>query len=201
MKLIKCLVASAFVLVVANVAQAQTCNTGTIMIPDSGVATPYPSFITVSGEPTSITTVTLTLNELTHTFPSDIDILLVGPGGQTFVFQSDAGGSFDVTALTYTLDDAAATQLPTTQLTAGSFQPANYGAGDLFAVPAPAGPYNEAAPAGAATFASVYGGTNANGTWSLFVVDDAGGDLGQFATGWCLTFTGVPVELQSFDVS
>jgi subtilisin-like proprotein convertase family protein len=203
MKLVKCLVGGVFVLVVANVAQAQTsCNNGLITIPDSGAATPYPSTINVSGAPPSIVTVTLTLNELTHTFPDDLDILLVGPGGQKFVLESDAGGGGDVVAITYILDDTAATPLSDAgPLTAGTFRPANYLAGDPFPPPAPVGPYNEAAPAGSATFTSVYAGTNPNGNWDLYIFDDAGGDLGQYAAGWCLTITATPVELQSFEVN
>jgi subtilisin-like proprotein convertase family protein len=204
MKLIHCVLASAFVLVVANVAQAQTCNNTVITINDNAPATPYPSNITVSGAPTSILTMTLTLNELTHTFPDDIQILLVGPGGQKYVFQNDAGAGDDVAAITYTLDDSAATALPdTTALTSGTFRPADYTVNDtvLWPAPAPVPPYNLAAPAGAATFTSVYGGTDANGVWSLYVVDDAAIDTGQYATGWCLTFAATPVELQSFEVN
>src|SRR5258706_5338050 len=38
--------------------------------------------------------VTVTLSNLAHTFPSDLDILLVGPHGQTAMLMSDAvGGS------------------------------------------------------------------------------------------------------------
>src|SRR4030095_15354857 len=36
---------------------------------------------------------------------------------------------------------------------------------------------------------SIFNGTNPNGTWSLYIVDDAGGDIGQFAGGWTLTIT------------
>jgi hypothetical protein len=32
-------------------------------------------------------------------------------------------------------------------------------------------------------------GGNPNGTWSLYVVDDAAGDIGNFNGGWSLTFT------------
>ena len=36
---------------------------------------------------------------------------------------------------------------------------------------------------------SLFNGTNANGTWSLYVLDDAGGDIGSISGGWDLTIT------------
>jgi subtilisin-like proprotein convertase family protein len=45
-------------------------------------ASPYPSAITVNGVSGPINKVTVTLRNLTHSFVSDLDILLVGPGGQ-----------------------------------------------------------------------------------------------------------------------
>jgi putative transposon-encoded protein len=91
--------------------------------------------------------------------------------------------------LTLTLADGAAAQPSTTQWVAGEFRPYNTGANDAFVAPAPAGPYTNAAPAAADTLVSVFGsnGTNLNGTWTLYVVDDAAGDLGTMA-GWKLTF-------------
>src|SRR4026209_1025593 len=43
---------------------------------------PYPSTITVSGVSGTITDVSFTLYNLSHTYPDALDILLVGPGGQ-----------------------------------------------------------------------------------------------------------------------
>src|SRR5262249_30194093 len=157
-----------------------------LTIPASGSVTPYPSKVFVSGLG-SVCTITLTLNGFTHTFPDDVDILLVGPGGQKFVVMSDAGGNIPVSGLNITLADAAASSLPdATGLATGTFKPTSYGAGDTFPLPAPAGPYSEAAPAGTATFSSVFSGANANGTWSLFVNDDTGGDAGTISNGWTL---------------
>jgi subtilisin-like proprotein convertase family protein len=134
--------------------------------------------------------VTLEVTGLTHTFPGDLDYLLVGPGGQKFSLLSDSGGTGDVSNLTFTLNDAAATQ-PATQWVTGSFKPVNITAGDAFATPAPAAPYLEAPTAGAASFSSVFGtsGATMNGVWTLYVVDDAAPDLGTQA-GWKLTFGG-----------
>ena len=57
----------------------------------------YPSNIAVSGlTGRPITNVTVSLNHLSHTFPDDIDVLLVGPQGQTVFLMSDSGGSGDI---------------------------------------------------------------------------------------------------------
>ena len=39
----------------------------------------------------TISKVTVRLNNIAHTFPDDIDVLLVGPGGQTSILMSDNG--------------------------------------------------------------------------------------------------------------
>jgi subtilisin-like proprotein convertase family protein len=173
------------------------CNTGTITIVDSGTpptkANIYPSHIFVTGLSGVITSVTLELNNLNHSRGDDIDILLVGPGGQKFVVLSDVGGALQpATNVTLTLADAAGSLVPNSgSISSGTFKPTDYGTGDSFPSPAPVGPYNEPATAGAATFASVFNGAGANGTWSLYVVDDAAGGAGttNIAGGWCVTFT------------
>ena len=45
---------------------------------------------------------------MNHSFPDDIDVLLVGPGGQLIQLMSDVGGSADLVNNTYTFDDVAA---------------------------------------------------------------------------------------------
>ena len=74
-------------------------NTNSITINDSNnpptIATPYPSTITVAGLAGQvITNLTVTLSNFSHTFPSDVSILLVGPQGEVCVLMSDVGGSF-----------------------------------------------------------------------------------------------------------
>src|SRR6266508_917026 len=65
-------------------------NPTTITIPDSGPASPYPSDIVVPAGLGTVTKVTVTINSLTHTFPDDLDFLLVGPAGQNAIIMSDA---------------------------------------------------------------------------------------------------------------
>jgi len=155
-------------------------NTAAITINDNAAGSPYPSNIAVSGLTGTVTAVTATLNGISHTFPDDADIMLVGPGGQNTLLMSDAGGGGDITGLNFTFDDAAAATLPdATQLSGGTFKPSNYDTTtDAFPAPAP--------PAGATVAMSVFNGTNPNGTWALYVRDDLGIDLGSIAGGWTL---------------
>ncbi|HWH70036.1 MAG TPA: hypothetical protein VNT26_11670, partial [Candidatus Sulfotelmatobacter sp.] len=146
-------------------------------------ASVYPATITVSGLSGVVGKVTVTLTNLSHTYTRDIDMLLVGPAGQSVLLMSDAGGTnSSVTNLTLTLDDSAANSLSSSDpLTSGVFRPANFrgndGANDLFLSPAPAGPYGSGL--------SAFNGTDPNGTWSLYLMDDEGVDTGSLG-GWSL---------------
>ena len=180
-----------------SVASTTFSNATAIVIPATGTgtttgapATPYPSNITVAGITAPVSKVTVTLKQISHTFPSDVDVLLVGPTGVKFVLMSDVIGGTDWTGQTYTFDDTAAALLPSsgTPPASGTFKPTNYGTGDAFPAPAPASPYLNPATAGTDTLAA-FNNLGPNGTWSLYVVDDAGTDIGQFAGGWDLTIT------------
>jgi len=156
-------------------------NPTSITIPNSGSGSPYPSTISVSGVTGTVNRVIVQLLGFNHTFPGDVDVLLVGPGGQKVILLSDVGSSFDVVNVNLTLDDTAAASLPvSTLITSGTYRPTNSGTGDTFAAPAPAGPYGLAL--------SDFNGVSPNGNWQLYVVDDAGGDLGSFAGGWNVRF-------------
>jgi hypothetical protein len=182
----------------SGTAFAQTyCNSTPITIgPGAGVASPYPSPVVIAGAAGPISNLSVIFNGMTHTFTDDIGMLLVGPGGQKMVIQSNAGGSFDVNA-GYVLSDHGSVALPDNALIgSGHYRPASYGGSTSFAAPAPVGPYDEAAPRGSATFASVFGGTNPNGSWQLYVVDDADLDAGSMAGGWCLSLNPAPPRLR-----
>ncbi|HEX5044251.1 MAG TPA: hypothetical protein VFV75_15200 [Candidatus Polarisedimenticolaceae bacterium] len=156
------------------------CNSGSIGIPSSGPGTPYPSTIVAGGLSTSASLCSVELRGLTHTFPDDIDMLLVGPAApsQNAIVLSDVGGSTAASAVDLVLTDGAASSLPDAgPLVSGTFQPTNIGTGDTFPAPAPA-------PAGGSSL-NVFTG-NPNGTWSLYVLDDLGGDLGSVSGGWCI---------------
>jgi subtilisin-like proprotein convertase family protein len=155
-------------------------NSDPISIPSSGASTPYPSTINVSGLSGSINSLTVTLTNLSHTWPDDIDVLLVGPTGAKALLMSDVGGSSGINNVTLTFEPTAVAFLPYSgSITSGSYKPTDFEVGDLFNSPAPVGPYG--------VDFSVFNNTNPNGTWSLYVMDDAGGDAGSIAGGWSLT--------------
>src|SRR5207247_1947821 len=79
-----------------------------IVIPDHGPAAPYPSTIPVSGLTGAVDKVTVTLNNFSHSFPDDVDIMLVSPTGQKVMLMSDCGGGHGVTNASITISDAAA---------------------------------------------------------------------------------------------
>lgn len=156
-------------------------NTTEIVVPPWGIAAPYPSGITVSGVSGTVTRVTVTLPNVTHSYPDDLDVLLVGPLGQKVLLMSDAGEGLDVTNAALTFDDAAPFALPDGQgIASGTYKPSDYESGDVFVVPAPGGPYG--------TVLSVFNGANPNGTWNLYVQDDDASDQGTIS-GWSLNIT------------
>jgi subtilisin-like proprotein convertase family protein len=158
-----------------------------IAINDNTVATPYPSTISVSGQSGAISKVTVTLNNFTHTFPDDVDILLVGPTGRSVKLMSDVGGGADVSAISVTFDDTAAAAIADAgPLAAGTFRPSNIDTADNFSAPAP-----QQTPASSL---SIFNGTAPNGTWSLYVVDGFGGDTGSIAGGWTLNIETVSAQ-------
>lgn len=169
-------------------AGAATFNGGGVTIPSSGIGNPYPSTITVSGLTGTITKVTASLT-LTHTFPDDVAVLLVGPAGQKVMLMADSGGNPDLTNVVLTFDDAAASSLPNNgNIAAGTYKPTTgtTGGGQGNAVPA-----NLPAPAPAGPYGSLLGafnGTAPNGTWSLFVLDDTDVDAGSISS-WSLNIT------------
>ncbi len=169
-------------------------NSAAITINDAGVAAPYPSTIAVAGLSNPVTQVTVTINGFNHTFPSDVDMMVVGPGGQKFILVSDVIGGTDAVAVNWTFDDTAAAFIGSTGTPAsGTFKPTNYTTcQDPFAAPAPAGPYltpgGIGTPCGTDTLAA-FNGVNPNGNWSLYVVDDLGADVGNISGGWSVSIS------------
>ncbi len=167
----------------SNAATTNTfANSATITIPangNSGAASPYPSTISVAALSGTLSKVTVTLTNINHAAPDDMDVLLVGPGGQSVVLMSDAGGASALANVTLTFDDAAPASLPdATAIASGVYKPTNIGAGDSFPSPASTNFLGAAL--------SIFNGTDPNGTWSLYVVDDANPNKGSIAQGWKL---------------
>ena len=149
-------------------------------------STPYPSPIAVTGLRGNVVAVNVTLNNVSHAFPQDIDVLLVGPQGQQVILMADAGAGTDVSNLTLTLSASATATLPT-PLVSGTWLPTDREDGDgndVFPAPAPAGVRG--------TDLRVFNGpaSTQNGGWRLFVRDDYPiADAGSFASGWTLSIT------------
>ncbi|HEV7768935.1 MAG TPA: hypothetical protein VGQ76_28330 [Thermoanaerobaculia bacterium] len=148
----------------------------------------YPAPIVVSGEVGVIQRVSVTINGFSHAFPADVDFLLVSPSGRKSVIMSDFGaGSPGVSGINVTLDDYAARPVPSTvtgntgvPFVSGSYRPANSGTTDVFPAPAAGVPYTYTL--------SAFNGDTPNGTWDLYIIDDANLDGGSISGGWTLTF-------------
>lgn len=157
-------------------------NPNSILIPGtgtSGTAAPYPSRIKVSDlRQGTIKDVNVKIRGYIHTFPDDVDVLLISPTGRDAIIMSDAGGSNAVNGVNLTIDDEAPIFFPDSgQIVSTSYMPSNY---DTILDPFPT-----QTPSGNRPL-SHFDGTNPNGRWRLFVVDDTSGDSGQFAGGWAL---------------
>jgi len=142
-------------------------------VPSSNVPLPVPP-----GAPTTTSGQTLSTNvvagigniadlnvslDITHTYNSDLDIFLVSPVGTRIELTTDNGSSGDGMNLTF--DDEASqaiTSAPTTGPITGSWRPEG--------------------------LLSAVDGQNADGTWTLEINDDAGGDYGTI-NSWSLTFS------------
>ncbi len=151
------------------------------------------STIEVSGFDTLVADVNVTLHDINFGAASsqDMDILLIGPQGQTAIILSDAGGNLPTSGATITLDDFAANHLPSNgALSSGIFQPTNFGTPDTFNLPGG----NVTPSSGSAL--GVFNGSSPNGAWQLFAFDDdSNGNTGFIIGGWSMLITsanGVP---------
>lgn len=167
---------------------------------DSGIADPYPATTEADGLQGTVTKVTVRLNGVHHGFAGDIHAQLVGPQGQSAVLMANATDRlppgpqeldvFDGDVLTFSDGAPAPGRRPTT----GVFAP--FDPGFLLAFVPPAPPNVPPPPASLA----VFNGTNPNGAWKLFLVDDNDHSettrptTGVIAGGWSLDIqtTGPP---------
>lgn len=153
-----------------------------------GRATPYSSNITASGLTGTISSLTVSVTNLSHLNPDDIDIVLVGPTGKRIVLLSDAGGTPDAAGVNLTFSDLAAGPVPDAgPMVTGAVNPTNFGTGDT--MPDLIAPYPTSATAGNQSLASVFNTTEPNGVWSLYITDDATTSAGTIAGGWSIDIT------------
>ncbi len=145
----------------------------------------YPSPIAVRGLKGTVRDVNLTLNGLTHNAPKHVYVLLAGPRGQTAIVMARVGGSnTEISNVTLRLDDEAAAPIPQDDaVQSGAYRPTNpMNSSYEFPDPAPE-------PSGKAAL-SVFDGTNPNGSWRLFVLDEEGPlNAGKIAGGWEIEIT------------
>ena len=165
---------------ITNVTGAITFGSGQdIKINDNQPATPYPANIFVHCIPGIPKKVTVTLLNVSHTYPKDINAMLVSPSGQAVPLMIECGGGDPISFVTLTFDDAASSSLPQTdQIVSGIYKPTSYLSNPEF--PAPA-------PAPNAVDLSSLAGRDPTGTWSLYVLDDEIIDDGFIKGGWELT--------------
>lgn len=152
------------------------CNPGLITINDNVAATPFPSSISVSGLSGSISSVTATLRGYSHTFHGDLGVFLTSPAGNGLMIMNRTGGGGAGNNADLTFQDGASA-IPNANIGPGSF---TFG---------PTGGSNPGFPGPFGANFTTFNGSGPNGTWNLFVRDQAGADIGQFAGGWCVTIT------------
>jgi len=170
-------------------------NNSGITISSLGAATPYPSAITPQCVPGVVKKITATLYGYTHTFPSDVNVLLVSPEGRKVMLMAGAGEAITGAGVNLTFSDAAGRAVPATgMIVSGTYKPSNYNPDVVFSSPAPSGPYS--------TDLSTFIGTQPNGSWQLFVYDDYTLDAGSI-TSWSLNLEweeaapAVPLSLEN----
>lgn len=160
-----------------------------------------PFTLDVAGLLEPIAQLAVTFTNIVHGHPADMDALLVGPGGQNVMLMSDVGellseADSTIDQVTLTFRDGAAPLPATVRITSSTYAPTNYqGIVEEIAEmdrnspqPPPLGPYG--------TTLSVFNGLNPNGTWKLFVQDDAEDESGELQS-WSLTVTTVPEPIST----
>ena len=150
----------------------------------SGPGDPYPAEIVVDVPSSEVVRdLDVTLSGIFYPRRvGQLDVLLVSPRGDTLVLVSDAcDGHEPLFDATWTFDDEAVAFLP--ELDNGdcgfaTVRPTNHPPAESFPSPAP--------PPSTATDLSIFDGSDPNGVWRLFMIDDqAGGLLGRIS-GWSL---------------
>lgn len=161
-------------------------NSNAIPIPDSGASSNYPSQIPVTDQTGLVSGVQVTLQNFSHTAPDDVDVVLVSPSGSSVVLMSDVGGANPVSNLNLVFDDTSTVSLPDSgAIASGTYKPTDFEPGDAFPAPGPPG-----TPTGRTL--STFNGTNGNGNWRLFLVDDAGNNAGNISGGWYVAVQSSP---------
>ena len=132
--------------------------------------------------------VEVTLNNLRHDRPEDLDILLVSPSGKKIMLMSDAGGSYPVRNATLVFHcnydrypfPPQYNAIPSNQT--NNYSICNYGQNETILPGAPQGPYDDELDN------LSYSDANPNGIWKLYIYDDEIYNQGCVQGSWSLKF-------------
>lgn len=189
----RCLIAAVFQALAVGAfalhagAQTYTSNTPFVIQSDStatgGRATPYPSTITVTDGPASIGDITIGLINLRHDRAKELVIGLLGPQNNFFVLLDACCGENSIAGTTIAFNQNAPNQVPMgPSIPPGTYYPTSSSFGAIPGVPVnPALYYTDLGP---------LPGTNANGSWSLYVYDSNPASGGGALDGWFIVFNG-----------
>jgi uncharacterized repeat protein (TIGR01451 family) len=169
-------------------------NSSPIVINDNAAASPYPSTIALTGVSGVINGASVTISNFNHTYPSDVNVMLVGPNGGKAFMLSHCGGGSPVQQAWMTFSDTATSALSVSgKIASGVYKPSlnvSTNLYDYIFTGAPAGPMS--------TNFSVFNGIEPNGKWSLYVMDDKAMDSGIISNGWSIAFaTGSAIRSSS----
>ncbi|HZW05492.1 MAG TPA: hypothetical protein VFF65_00085 [Phycisphaerales bacterium] len=170
-------IAALIVLAGAAVANADVFSGAGFSIPDNN-AGGASSSVNVAGVGNGITGITVTLHGFSHTWLGDVTATLSGPAGSFVLFDrpgnpASVNGNSNDTSGDYLFTDAA----PGVFSTSGAV---------------PAGSYRTSSDDVAPTsLMGFFGGTSADGMWTLTMTDSAGLDVGGI-TGWSLDVVPTP---------
>lgn len=179
----------ALVLVAAPASADSFANPTPITMPNTAPSAPYPSTVNVSGMPGPITDVNVTLHRVGHNVPLGIKVLLVSPSGDSVKLMASNCGEDEIEDFTWIFDQQTANPMPRDGTSCPDFvyrpNPSSF---DSWGAPAPPGPHGVSL--------SDFNGENANGTWSLYVIDTHAQGHGDIEAGWTLTLTTGPYDME-----
>ena len=165
-----------------NDTASQYRNTTPITINSGAAGSPYPSTISVAGFTGQLGGIKVTLYDISHTRPDDMEFLLVGPNGKAYVLMADVGGPFAIdpaSPVTLTLADPSASSITLPDsgpLVTGQFLTTSCGTIQGFPTPAPTSGYFvppcTTARTVEQTMFGAFGLSSPNGNWNLYVYDD-----------------------------
>jgi hypothetical protein len=137
-----------------------TSNT-VLQIPATGTygpASEFPTTIEISGLLGDIVDINIFFSGLSHTFPDDINIGIVGPTGVSVYLWANAGGNVDIENIDVTFDDEALQAISDFgAMASGIYQVSQFRFEDVNI------------PASFGSLLADFDGLSANGLWSLYI--------------------------------